>query len=101
LVPGAWPLARALPLLPEHAGSLFGAGPRWASVLTGFISAQSGGPRPIAQVWAIDFGKRYLPVLGCCSFHSTKVLVEAGVSSMLTVGVFVIGIIVDRHPARL
>ena len=91
---GAVALARALPLLPEHAGSLLVPG-ALASVLTGFILL-IGRAKAIAQVCGYLILENGIYLFGLLLIHSTKVLVEAGVLLDLTVGVFVIGIIVDR-----
>jgi hydrogenase-4 component E len=91
---GAVALARALPLLPEHAGSLLVPG-ALASVMTGFILL-IGRAKAIAQVCGYLILENGIYLFGLLLIHSTKVLVEAGVLLDLTVGVFVIGIIVDR-----
>jgi hydrogenase-4 component E len=87
-------LARALPLLPEHAGSLLVPG-ALASVLTGFILL-IGRAKAIAQVCGYLILENGIYLFGLLLIHSTPLLVEAGVLLDLTVGVFVIGIIVDR-----
>jgi len=91
---GAVALARALPLLPEHAGSLLVPG-ALASVLTGFILL-IGRAKAIAQVCGYLILENGIYLFGLLLIHSTPLLVEAGVLLDLTVGVFVIGIIVDR-----
>lgn len=87
-------LARTLPLLPEHAGSLLVPG-ALASVLTGFILL-IGRVKAIAQVCGYLILENGIYLFGLLLIHSTPLLVEAGVLLDLTVGVFVIGIIVDR-----
>ncbi len=87
-------LARALPLLPEHAGSLLVPG-ALASVLTGFILL-IGRAKAISQVCGYLILENGIYLFGLLLIHSTPLLVEAGVLLDLTVGVFVIGIIVDR-----
>ena len=87
-------LARALPLLPEHAGSLLVPG-ALASVLTGFILL-IGRVKAISQVCGYLILENGIYLFGLLLIHSTPLLVEAGVLLDLTVGVFVIGIIVDR-----
>lgn len=87
-------LARTLPLLPEHAGSLLVPG-ALASVLTGFILL-IGRAKAIAQVCGYLILENGIYLFGLLLIHSTPLLVEAGVLLDLTVGVFVIGIIVDR-----
>jgi hydrogenase-4 component E len=87
-------LARALPLLPEHAGSLLVPG-SMASVLTGFILL-IGRAKAIAQVCGYLILENGIFLFGLLLIHSMPLLVEAGFLLDLTVGVFVIGIIVDR-----
>jgi len=87
-------MARALPLLPEHTGSLLVPG-ALASVLTGFILL-IGRAKAIAQVCGYLILENGIYLFGLLLIHSTPLLVEAGVLLDLTVGVFVIGIIVDR-----
>ena len=87
-------LARALPLLPEHAGSLLVPG-SIASVLTGFILL-IGRAKAISQVCGYLILENGIYLFGLLLIHSTPLLVESGILLDLTVGVFVIGIIVDR-----
>ena len=84
----------ALPLLPEHAGSLLVPG-ALASVLTGFILL-IGRTKAISQVCGYLILENGIYLFGLLLIHSTPLLVEAGILLDLTVGVFVIGIIVDR-----
>jgi hydrogenase-4 component E len=86
--------ARALPLLPEHAGLLLVPG-ALASVLTGFILL-IGRAKAISQVCGYLILENGIYLFGLLLIHATPLLVEAGVLLDLTVGVFVIGIIVDR-----
>jgi hydrogenase-4 component E len=87
-------LAQALPLLPEHAGLLLVPG-SIASVLTGFILI-IGRVKAISQVCGYLILENGIYLFGLLLVHSTPLLVEAGLLLDLTVGVFVIGIIVDR-----
>ncbi|RRJ94524.1 hydrogenase [Opitutaceae bacterium TAV4] len=88
----AW--ARALPLLPEHANTLLVPG-ALASVLTGFVLLV-GRSKAIAQVCGYLILENGIYLFGLLLIHSTPLLVESGILLDLTVGVFVIGIIVDR-----
>jgi hydrogenase-4 component E len=87
-------LARALPLLPEHAGLLLVPG-AIASVFTGFILL-IGRVKAISQVCGYLILENGIYLFGLLLFHSTQLLVESGILLDVTVGVFVIGIIVDR-----
>jgi hydrogenase-4 component E len=87
-------LARRLPLLEEHAGSLLVPG-ALASVLTGFVLL-IGRAKAISQVCGYLILENGIYLFGLLLIHSTPLLVEAGILLDLTVGVFVIGIIVDR-----
>lgn len=87
-------LARALPLLPEHVGSLLLPG-ALASVLTGFILL-IGRAKAISQVCGYLILENGIYLFGLLLIRATPLLVEAGILLDLTVGVFVIGIIVDR-----
>jgi hydrogenase-4 component E len=86
--------ARALPLLPEHAGTLLVPG-ALASVLTGFVLL-IGRAKAIAQVCGYLVLENGIYMFGLLLIKSTPLLVESGILLDLTVGVFVIGIIVDR-----
>jgi hydrogenase-4 component E len=90
---GAVVLARELPLL-EPAGSLLVAG-SMASILTGFILL-IGRVKAISQVCGYLILENGIYLFGLLLIHSTPLLVESGILLDLTVGVFVIGIIVDR-----
>ncbi len=87
-------LARSLPLLPEHAGSLLvpGAG---ASVLTGFVLL-IGRSTALSQVCGYLILENGIYLFGLLLIRATPMLVEAGILLDITVGIFVIGIIVDR-----
>jgi len=87
-------LGHLLPLLPEHAGSLLVPG-AMASVLTGFILL-IGRLKAISQVCGYLILENGIYMFGLLLIHTTPLLVEAGILLDLTVGVFVIGIIVDR-----
>jgi hydrogenase-4 component E len=87
-------LAQGLPLLPEHAGSLLVPG-ALATVLTGFILLV-GRIKAISQVCGYLILENGIYLFGLLLLRATPLLVEAGVLLDLTVGVFVIGIIVDR-----
>jgi hydrogenase-4 component E len=87
-------LARLLPLLPEHSGSLLMPG-SLASVLTGFVLL-IGRAKAISQVCGYLILENGIYLFGLLLIHSTPLLVEAGILLDVTVGVFIIGIIVDR-----
>ncbi len=87
-------LARVLPLLPEHHGTLLVPG-SIASILTGCILLV-GRAKAISQVCGYLILENGIYLFGLLLIHSMPLLVEAGLLLDLTVGVFVIGIIVDR-----
>lgn len=87
-------LARLLPLQPEHAGVLLVPG-SIASVLTGFVLL-IGRSKAISQVCGYLVLENGIYLFGLLLIHATPLLVEAGILLDITVGVFVIGIIVDR-----
>ena len=87
-------LSRALPLLPEHTGSLLVPG-AIASVLTGFVLL-IGRAKAISQVCGYLILENGIYLFGLLLINATPLLVEAGILLDLTVGIFVIGIIVDR-----
>ncbi|PTY07435.1 hydrogenase [Opitutaceae bacterium EW11] len=91
---GAVAVARVLPLLPEHAGSLLVPG-ALASVLTGFVML-IGRTKAISQVCGYLILENGIYLFGLLLLKATPLLVDAGILLDLTVGVFVIGIIVDR-----
>lgn len=86
--------ARVLPLLPEHTGSLLVPG-AMASVFTGFVLLV-GRVKAISQVCGYLILENGVYLFGLLLIRSTPWLVESGILLDLTVGVFVIGIIVDR-----
>ena len=86
--------ARALPLLPEHAGTLLVPG-ALASGLTGFVLL-IGRVKAIGQVCGYLILENGIYLFGLLLIQSTPLLVESGILLDLVVGVFVIGIIVDR-----
>ncbi|MFA6544103.1 MAG: hypothetical protein WCS99_06740 [Limisphaerales bacterium] len=87
-------LSQALPLLPEHAGLLLVPG-AIASVLTGFVLL-IGRAEAISQVCGYLILENGIYLFGLLLIHSTALVVESGILLDVTVGVFVIGIIVDR-----
>lgn len=91
---GAVALARALPLLPQHRDLLLVPG-AMASVLTGFVLL-IGRTKAISQVCGFLILENGIYLFGLLMIHATPLLVEAGILLDVTVGVFVIGIIVDR-----
>ena len=91
---GAVVLARRLPLLPEHGESLLVAG-SLASVLTGLLLL-IGRSKAISQVCGYLILENGIYLFGLLLIKATPLLVEAGVLLDLTVGVFVLGIIIDR-----
>ncbi|HTT57041.1 MAG TPA: hydrogenase [Opitutaceae bacterium] len=86
--------ARLLPLLPEHAGTLLVPG-ALASLFTGFVLLV-GRVKAISQVCGYLILENGIYLFGLLLIRSTPLLVESGILLDLTVGVFVIGIIVDR-----
>ncbi len=91
---GAVAVTQMLPLLPEHAGSLLVPG-ALASVLTGFVLL-IGRAEAISQVCGYLILENGIYLFGLLLIHAMPLLVEAGILLDLTVGVFVIGIIMDR-----
>ena len=87
-------LAPLLPLLPEHADTLLVPG-ALATVLTGFILL-IGRTKAISQVCGYLILENGIYLFGLLLIKTMPLLVEAGVLLDLTVGVFIIGIIVDR-----
>jgi hydrogenase-4 component E len=90
----AMAVARGLPLLPDHAGTLLVPG-AIASILTGFILL-IGRVKAISQVCGYLILENGIYLFGLLLIHATPLLVESGILLDVTVGVFVIGIIVDR-----
>ena len=91
---GAVALGDRLPLLPEHAGSLLVPG-SFATVVAGFILL-IGRAKAISQVCGYLILENGIYLFGLLLIHSTPLLVESGILLDVTVGVFIIGIIVDR-----
>jgi hydrogenase-4 component E len=87
-------LTQVLPLLPEHTGSLLVPG-ALATVLTGFILL-IGRTKAISQVCGYLILENGIYLFGLLLIKAMPLLVEGGVLLDLTVGVFIIGIIVDR-----
>jgi len=87
-------LGETLPLLPEHAGSLLVPG-AMASIFTGFILL-IGRVKAISQVCGYLILENGIYLFGLLLIRSMPLLVESGLLLDLTVGVFVIGIIIDR-----
>lgn len=87
-------LAQALPLMPEHEGSLLVPG-ALATVFTGFILL-IGRNKAISQVCGYLILENGIYIFGLLLIKSMPLMVEAGVLLDVTVGVFIIGIIVDR-----
>jgi len=90
----AMAMARGLPLLPEHAGTLLVPG-SLAAILTGFILL-IGRAKAISQVCGYLILENGIYLFGLLLIHTTPLLVESGILLDVTVGVFIIGIIVDR-----
>jgi hydrogenase-4 component E len=91
---GALALTEFLPLLPEHQGSLLVPG-ALATLFTGFI-LMVGRTKAISQVCGYLILENGIYLFGLLLIKSMPLLVEGGVLLDLTVGVFIIGIIVDR-----
>jgi hydrogenase-4 component E len=87
-------LTQVLPLLPEHRGSLLVPG-ALATVLTGFI-LMIGRTKAISQVCGYLILENGIYLFGLLLIETMPLMVEAGVLLDVTVGVFIIGIIVDR-----
>ena len=83
----AMALARGLPLLPEHAGTLLVPG-SLASILTGFILL-IGRAKAISQVCGYLILENGIYLFGLLLIHSTPLLVESGILLDVTVGVFI------------
>ena len=91
---GAVALGGALPLLPEHTGSLLVPG-SFATVVAGFLLLM-GRAKAISQVCGYLILENGIYLFGLLLINTTPMLVEAGILLDLTVAVFVIGIIMDR-----
>jgi hydrogenase-4 component E len=86
--------ARFLPLLPEHTNTLIVPG-ALASIFTGFV-LMVGRVKAISQVCGYLIMENGIYLFGLLLIRSTPLLVESGILLDLTVGIFVVGIIVDR-----
>jgi hydrogenase-4 component E len=91
---GAVALTGVLPLRPEHAGTLLVPG-AFATVIAGFLLLM-GRTKAISQVCGYLLLENGIYLFGLLLIRATPLIVEAGILLDLTVGVFVIGIIVDR-----
>ncbi len=91
---GAAALAGQLPLRPEHARSLLVPG-AFATVVCGGILLMARA-KAISQVCGYLILENGIYLFGLLLINTTPLLVEAGILLDLTVGVFVIGIIMDR-----
>lgn len=91
---GAVALAREFSWLQEPVGSLVIPG-AMATILTGFVLL-IGRAKAISQVCGYLILENGIYLFGLLLIHSMPLLVESGILLDLTVGVFVIGIIVDR-----
>jgi len=91
---GAVALSGALPLRPEHAGLLLVPG-AFATAVSGFLLLM-GRTKAISQVCGYLILENGIYLFGLLLIRTTPLIVEAGILLDLTVGVFVIGIIVDR-----
>ena len=91
---GAVAMSGALPLRPEHAGTLLVPG-AFATVVSGFLLLM-GRTKAISQVCGYLILENGIFLFGLLLIRTTPLIVEAGILLDLTVGVFVIGIIVDR-----
>lgn len=87
-------ITQVLPLLPEHTESLLVPG-ALATVFTGFILLV-GRTKAISQVCGYLILENGIYMFGLLLIEAMPLLVEGGVLLDLTVGVFIIGIIVDR-----
>ena len=87
-------LTPLLPLLPEHANSLLVPG-ALATVLTGLILL-IGRTKAISQACGYLILENGIYLFGLLLIQAMPLMVEAGVLLDLTVGVFILGIIVDR-----
>ena len=91
---GAVAMSGALPLRPEHVHSLLVPG-SFATVVCGFLMLM-GRTKAISQVCGYLLLENGIYLFGLLLIQATPLIVEAGILLDLTVGVFVIGIIVDR-----
>ena len=91
---GAVGLAHEFSWLQEPGGLLVIPG-ALASILTGFVLL-IGRAKAISQVCGYLILENGIYLFGLLLIHATPLLVESGILLDVTVGVFVIGIIVDR-----
>ena len=91
---GAVALGGVLPLRAEQTGSLLVPG-SFATVVAGFLMLV-GRAKAISQVCGYLILENGIYLFGLLLIHSTPLLVESGILLDVTVGVFIIGIIVDR-----
>ena len=91
---GAVALSGALPLSPVHTSSLLVPG-SFATVICGFLLMATRS-KAITQACGYLILENGIYMLGLLLIETTPLLVEAGILLDLTVGVFIIGIIVDR-----
>ena len=81
-------------MLSEHAGTLLVPG-AFATLVSGLVLLM-GRTKAISQVCGYLILENGVYLFGLLLIHATPLLVEAGILLDLTVGVFIIGIIVDR-----
>ena len=86
--------ARALPLAPDHVGSLL-LPASFATVLTGFLILCTRR-KAITQVVGYLVLENGIFIMGLCLIEAMPFLVEVGVLLDLLVAVFVIGIIINH-----
>lgn len=91
---GALALGARLPMLKEHSNLLLVPG-AFATIVSGLILLVSRA-KAITQVCGFLILENGIYLFGLVLLGSTPLLVEAGILLDLTVGVFVIGIVVDR-----
>jgi hydrogenase-4 component E len=91
---GALALGEVLPLRTEQAGSLL-VPASFATVVCGFVMLM-GRSKAISQVCGYLILENGIYLFGLLLIKTTPLLVEAGILLDVTVGVFIIGIIVDR-----
>lgn len=87
-------VAGGLPVLAEHRNTLLVPG-ALASLLTGFVLL-IGRSKAMAQVCGYLILENGIYVFGLLLIHAMPLLVEAGILLDVTVGVFILGIVVDR-----
>ncbi|MCX7868087.1 MAG: hypothetical protein N2438_13380 [Limisphaera sp.] len=87
-------LAGAMPVLEEHHGSLLVPG-SLASLFTGLVLLM-GRSKAMAQVCGYLILENGIYLFGLLLIRSMPLLVEAGILLDVTVGVFILGIVVDR-----